>query len=230
VTDVARFPERVERAWVRFIGRRRLSAFERALADPELVSLRQELVKVDGRIAELEERHQRGEPDRPTIATLRREVETALGWLSVDDGETIPTTLADRLGRARDRLTQMSMVLEQAGTDYALWDEVKDLLERRRRLADTERKFEELHKLMIPAAQFTLLMDDVHAALEAVLPRDAQLRLLQELRARLNAERRDERKLVRTTLPSSYLLEDGAAPAEDEADEPGAMELERDGS
>lgn len=203
--DQTREQERIDRAWVKFIGKRRLSQFERALTDPDLISLKQEIIKLDLRIAELEERFEDGEVSRPTGDQMKSLIEDALVALDGDD-----------LDAARTALTRAQAQLERAQERDHIWDQVLDVMERRRRFADTERKYEELMKVWIPATQLTRLFDDLHAAVEAALPsREDQLKVLYEVRSRLNGDRRGKTDLIPLKLPGSFLVAP-AAPGQDQ--------------
>lgn len=206
-----------EREWVRAIGRRRLTAFERALSDPDLVSLRQELVKVDLRIAELHARARRGESKE--------------GWRAVHaQALEIDAALADSepdVDKAREHAARLLAAAQGSFADESLWDEVKALIELRRKLSDTERKYEELHKLLIPHTQMVRVFDELHGAIESTIEdRGLQLRLIHELRRRLDGEaRRAEAPL---SLPPAYAAGD-APPDPEDPDYEVAVEPEPDG-
>jgi hypothetical protein len=187
------------RDWTTILGRRRLTQFERALMDPDLVSLRQELVKLDLRIAEIEERGRRGESDKAwnLVNKLANRINDTLA------GETLGEKQIERL---RDYAQQLSTVAQEGVGDYAMWKEITDLMELRRKTADTERKYEELHKVLIPATQLTVLFDELYGAIEEVVPdRGMQLKLLMEVRGRLNGEVRARRAAIPIVLPEAYL-------------------------
>lgn len=191
--------ERYRREWARLIGKRRLDAFERALCDPDLVSMKQELAKLDLRITELEERAQKGESRGAWshVKNFAREIQTCLV------GDDPKTWEADKV---KDLTARLEACANQGLDDFALWDEVKDLIERRRKISDTERKYEEFHKLLIPAAEIARMFDDLHAAIEAILPdRETQRALFHEVRVRLNADRRSAAAVIPLQLPSAFL-------------------------
>ncbi len=185
-----------ERAWTRHVGRRKLAAFERGISDPELVSMRQELVKLDLRIDELEERAKQHE-SRGSWARVKQ--------LTGDLDRELEKETPD-LNRIKDTRRELVEVTTGRLGDYSLWDDITALIEQRRRISDTERKFEELHQLLIPAARLSLLFDDLHHAIETVIPdRGIQLQLLQELRVRLNGDPRAPRQLLpASVLPTAY--------------------------
>lgn len=210
-----------ERAWVKQIGRRRLSDFQRALLDPQLVSMRQELAKIDGRIADLERRAQEGESlvGWSTVQGLVQD----LGLLEIGDLDE-----DTRTARRRELLEKLERATTAGVNDYRLWEEVKDLLELRRKIADTERKYEELHQLLIPYAQMVLLFDHLKQAIEYVLPdRAVQRALLHEVYVRCNGDARDVRQLTPLALPQSFAAS-AAAPGDDDAAEPEPLADEPD--
>jgi hypothetical protein len=185
------------RAWAQLLTKRRLAAFERALLDPELVSMRQELVKIDQRIAELEAAQDAGMPDHQGWQDLEAGLNQAV-FLLKDDPPNAAGALA--------ALERAQAVAAQGARDVATWEMIVLLLEQRRKIADTERKYEELYKLLIPAANLTLMFDDLHAAIEHVIQdRAIQLKLLGELRARLNGDPRARKDSIPIVLPEAYL-------------------------
>jgi hypothetical protein len=193
------------REWAKAIGRRRLDAFERALTDPDLVSMKQELAKLDLRVADLEARAAKGESRSAwgRLRALATELEIRAAQPEPDAG-----ALSGLAG-------QIVSVSREGLDDFTLWDEVKVLVELRRRIADTERKYEELHKVLIPAAQVVRLFDDLHAAIEACVPERAmQLALLQEVRARVNGDARRKAAVVPIMLPAAYDPDDAAPDVE----------------
>ena len=189
------------RAWTKVLTRRRLSEFERAILDPELTSLRQELVKVDLRIAELEERARKGETKDSwarTCAAVDRLRE------ATDGAEPVPD-----LEKIRALVGELTTLCSGGLNDRELWSEIGPLMERRRRLTATELKREELMKVSIPMAKVVLFFDQLHGVIESVLTdRETQLRLLHALRLRFNEEN-DVRSAVPLRLPAAYDL--GAA-------------------
>jgi len=208
--------QRYARAYARHVGTRELSHVEKALADPDLVSLRVELVKVDNRALELEERHKRSTLDLPTAEIIQAKI---------SDVQTRLEALADRLkdtealAGVNGVLNSMAEALDRVEADHVLWSELKQLIELRRRLSDTERKYEELHKYLIPASRLSLVFDRLLGAVQAVLPDPAiQRALLVELRRRMNQSTPgDPRERVPVELPASYLLAAAVVDAGDEA-------------
>ena len=185
------------REWAKLVGKRRLDAFERALTDPDLVSLKQELVKIDLRIADLEERARKGE-SRGAWHHVKKFAEAFDAELNAPAG---PLPDLDKL---RDLTARLAATADQGEQDWETWDEVIKLIELRRRVSDTERKFEELRNYKVPATEVLRLLDDLHAAVEAVIT-DRQIRyeIFNEVRLRANGE--TARAKVPITLPAAYL-------------------------
>jgi hypothetical protein len=188
--------ERVLREWTKFVGKRRLTAFERALSDPELISLKQEIAKLDLRIADLEERAHKGESRGAWhhVKVFARELNKAL------TNDPVNVDKALELSAGLDQCAQQGL------DDFKLWDEIERLIELRRKMVDTERKYEEFNKLLIPASALARLFDDLLYAIEAVIPeRTTQRALLHEVRVRLDGEQRRATALVPIELPAAYV-------------------------
>lgn len=209
--------EKYRREWARLFARRRLDAFERALLDPELVSMKQELVKLDMRISDLEERAKKGESRGAWhhVKAFAKEILRTCGS---------ETDLPD-LDKMRDLATRLEACAHQGLDDFAVWDELKELIELRRKISDTERKYEELHKLLIPAAELGRMFDDLHAAIEQhVLDRVLQRAIFNEVRMRLNGDRKSG-SLIPAQLPAAFVAAD-APTHTDAGDDPVSVETE----
>lgn len=187
-----------DREWLRSVGRRRLTAIEKALADPELVSLRCEIAKIDLRIAELDERAQDGET-RDSWVRLAAMAKHLLEQIA-------NTPFADDKSEAnlRNSALEIQMLADAPLDEFKHWDEIKDLIERRRRLAATEQKWEKLQKVLIPASRLTLFFDNLHEAIYAIINDEkVRLALLNEVRVRLNGDAR--KNLTPIELPPAYV-------------------------
>lgn len=210
--------EKYERAWVKALARRPLTAFERALQDPQLVSLRQELALVDDRVAELHQRAATGEA--PVRWRRAQEVAHRLARLL----DEVPIDRA-RVDHARDELLALA---DEAAAERAAWDETTTLIELRRRLADTERKYEEQQQLLVPVGQLLFLFDNLHHAIEAVIPdRALQVTLLRLVREKCNRDFAPRgQPPVTLALPEAYVA--AGAAAEPAAGEGGASAVEHE--
>jgi len=186
------------------IGRRYLTAFEKAILDPKLVSMRQELALLDARIAELKDRQQLAESRGQwrTVLDITARLTAAL-----EPGAQRPPDI----DRATELATDLYDTARAGVSDYEIWEEIKDLIERRRRIADSERKYEEMEQKLIPITQLVLMFDKLREAIDAVIPdRGMQLQLIQEVRVRCNDEPYDLRARTPLVLPASYLADDSA--------------------
>ena len=191
---------RYDREWMKSVGKRRLSAIERALSDPELVSLRCELVKIDMRIADLDERSKDGE----SRAGWRKLNALLLTLLDKINTAAIPDEASEKA--IRDTQREMASIVSGALDEFSHWEELKDLIERRRRLAATEQNWEKLQKVLIPASRLTLFFDNFHEAIYAVINDEhVRLQLLNELRVRLNGDSRKYKQAVPIELPPAYV-------------------------
>lgn len=199
------------REWSKILGRRRLDAFERAIADPDLVSLKQELALIDLRADDVRRQAVVGASEQ-AWQEVKLMARTLTELLEQPDEKV-------ELAKLREVVVGLAQTVERGLDEWRVWDELKDLIERRRRLADTERKYEEMKHLLVPVAELALLFDDLHAAIEAVivLP-ELRRALLHELRVRINDDPDSRNALRSVRLPASYLVE---LPASHDAGEGG---------
>jgi hypothetical protein len=98
--------------------------YQASLADPELLVLREEISLVDARVHDLLERVETGESGAIWRA-LRKELDTLNATPDVSETAKLQTVAA---------------LIDQGVADYDAWDEVNRWVERRRRLAESERK------------------------------------------------------------------------------------------
>lgn len=103
---------------------RLVGKYEAAISDSELISVREEVGLVDARVSEL-------------LGRLDSK-ESASHWLQLKGlVERFRSGDPSKRQQAAEDLSDWST---EALTDYAVWGEVLDLVERRRKLADTESK------------------------------------------------------------------------------------------
>jgi hypothetical protein len=163
------------RDWTSHFGKRRLELFERAVHDPNLVSLRAEIAKIDLRISEIE--------------SEALENETASNWKDVRE---LVATLASELdskanpvpdlGAIREMVLGLKAVTERGPSKADVWRQILPLIQERRKLAEAERRYEELHDFLIPAAALGLLFDDLHGVLDrSVSDKTTRLNIIQDL-------------------------------------------------
>lgn len=121
----------------RYLPERMLPQYLAAQQDPELLNLRWEIGLVDARTADLLTRVDSGEAGAhwAQLDALRRQFEEAQL-----KGNRVGTALA-----VKDVMT----LIAQGATDFAAWDEIIGLIEKRRRLVESERKrLVEMHQLV----------------------------------------------------------------------------------
>jgi hypothetical protein len=111
----------------KYLPDRLLGRYQEALADPELLSLRDDVALVDGRLTELFEQLDTGRSEAlwEELQEAYRELTRAIG--------TQDTT------RLRAQLTRLGDLLDQGASDHVLWQEIVELQEHKRRLGESER-------------------------------------------------------------------------------------------
>ena len=176
------------------------------------MSLKQELVKIDLRITDLEERARKGE-SRGAWEHVKNFAK------ALDEELNASANALPDLDKMRDPTARLAQCADQGEQEWETWDEVVKLIEMRRKLSDTERKFEELRNYKVPATEVLRLLDDLHAAVEAIVTdRQTRYAIFNEVRIRANGE--TARSKVPVNLPVAYL----AHPAPDEGGADGEAE------
>jgi hypothetical protein len=130
-------------------------AYERALADPDLLALRSELALVDVRIDDLLQGLGRGES-----TDLWERLGAALEPLETAQREGDAATACAALGELLD-------VVHEGTAVGATWAAIFDALERRRRLAETERRRVEALQATLTAEEALALIGAVAASVKA---------------------------------------------------------------
>lgn len=124
----------------------RLAArLQEASVDPDLISMRQEIALVDARTNE--------------VLSRLDSKEAAAHWMQLKD-----LVEQFRLGTATQRIQAaeaLSTWSTEALSDYAVWAEVLDLMERRRKLAETESKRLAAMGQFLTASQAMVLLASV---------------------------------------------------------------------
>lgn len=144
---------RYARGYADIVPKRLVERYEAALNDRQALSMRAELALIDARLADMLARVDSGESGslwkslRETWRTLERAQRQ-------QDAEKVAESLV-RVGE----------LIRRGYTDSVAWREVGDLIERRRRLAESERKREleakEIMRIDEGLALVSLLMDAV---------------------------------------------------------------------
>lgn len=127
------------------------AAFEEAMDDPALGSLRKAIALCEERIAALMTRLKSGEHADSWTAALT----TCRGAMQAED-----------LAQMRVRLEQLEAVLLQGVVDDATWAQLFDAFEQRRRLTDTEGKNAERMHRILTAEQAKAFMAAVLGSLQ----------------------------------------------------------------
>lgn len=130
----------------KYVPNRMAERYELAVSDPELLNLSEEIALVDARVSDVLSRVDSGESGRRwrELGRLRGEF---LAAQRRQDQERMAEVLADILNGVR------------AGqADFEAWAEVVDLLERRRRLVESEQKRRMAMHLVVKVEEATQAM------------------------------------------------------------------------
>jgi hypothetical protein len=130
----------------RFVPSRLLARYRDAEHDPELTSLRDELALVDARLADLLGRVDTGESSARWWALMKAHRAFKRAKASGD----VP--------RMQEALADIEMHLDAGGQDYDAWHDVCELIEKRRKLCDSETRRLVTLQQMISAEQALLLV------------------------------------------------------------------------
>ena len=125
---------------------RLLADYERALQDSDLLELRSEIALLDSRLSDLLQRVDTGEAG-------------AL-WKQLNHlyDDFIEASRREDRSTANRALVSMQDIIQRGRDDYAAWDEVKAVIEDRRRLVETERKRMLDMQLMVRSDRFMLFV------------------------------------------------------------------------
>jgi hypothetical protein len=130
----------------RFLPSRLLARYREAEKDTELTSLRSELALVDARLADLLSRVDTGESGARWWALLRAHRAFKRARTSAD------------VAAMQEALIAIEMHLDAGTQDYEAWYDVCELIEQRRKLADSETRRLVTLQQMISAEQAMLLI------------------------------------------------------------------------
>ena len=131
----------------KYLPRRMLPRYLESRDDPELLNQRWEIGLLDARSADLLGRVDTGEAGTAwaTLDELRRRFEEA--------------QLKGRTRDSANAVQEMMVLVGRGASDFAAWDEVIGLVEKRRRLVESERKrMVEMHQVV--AVERALVMVD----------------------------------------------------------------------
>jgi hypothetical protein len=130
----------------RFVPSRLLAHYRDAENDPELTSVRSELALVDARLADLLSRVDTGESGARWWALLKAHRAFRHAKASGD------------ITKMQEALAALETHLAAGGQDYESWHDVCELIEQRRKLADSETRRLVTLQQMISAEQAMLMM------------------------------------------------------------------------
>jgi hypothetical protein len=125
---------------------RLLAKYRQAEKDPDLTSLRSELALVDARLADLLSRVDTGESGALWQAVLKAHREFRRYKTTGD------------LAGMREALTELESRIDAGVLDYQAWAEIQELIETRRKLAESESRRLATLQQTITAEQAMLLM------------------------------------------------------------------------
>jgi len=130
-------------------------SFLTSISDPEILSVRSELGLVDSRVVELIERITTGESQ--SLLT------TIINMVQVIRAEA--KRAAPDVGKIADDADALDVFLQSRANDESAWTDIRETIESRRRLTDTERKLLEMKQANVDAKQLnaiiTLLLQSI---------------------------------------------------------------------
>lgn len=107
---------------------RLLARYEQAQTDPDLLALREEVVLLDARLADVLSRVDTGES-----GALWKQARQAMHAF-------LRARVAGKKKEMHEALTALEDVITRGAADYAAWDEIASVIEQRRKLVESERK------------------------------------------------------------------------------------------
>ena len=124
----AALPQFKHGRYARSLPERLAGRYEEAAADPELLSLREDVALLDTRLSQLISRADTGE--------------SAEAWSRVQKAlkDLRKAEVGGKPDRKREARFALEDAIEQGGRDIEVWAEIGDHLERRRKLTESERK------------------------------------------------------------------------------------------
>jgi hypothetical protein len=110
----------------KYVPRRLLAKYEAAEQDPDLLSMRAEIALLDSRLQELLQRVHSGESGQM--------------WRMLSDEIAQLLQNRDDPDRATVHINNLISIVRRGNADYAAWNELRSVVDQRRRLVDAERK------------------------------------------------------------------------------------------
>lgn len=115
-----------------------LDAYRDASGDPDLISLREDIIVLDARVASMLQRVESGE----SMQTLEDIREKWQAYKIASRNKTNKQGIRDTFNALEDAITSVY-------TDHAAWKDIEDTIDRKRRLiADERKRLVDLHQVM----------------------------------------------------------------------------------
>lgn len=140
-------PSTVTGRWSKDLPTRMAARYAEALSDGELIALRDELALTDARLSDLLGKVETGE-----AGDLWRDLRDAKVAFSAARGDS---------AKAAPYLAQILSLIDRGARDWMVWNDIGNTIERRRRIAETERKRLEAMQNSMTAEQAMLLLGAV---------------------------------------------------------------------
>lgn len=154
----------------KYLPPRLLASYQAAIADPELLNLRDELALTDARLNDLLERADTGESGE-TWRTLASE------WGAYQDALSKGND-----SEAGEHAGQIAFCIFHGRSDAAIWSEIQGVIEQRRRLAESEQKRLVNMQAMVTSEQvMTLVAALAHSVNTHVTDRKAKAAISADL-------------------------------------------------
>jgi len=136
---------------------RLLARYEAASRDPELLNVRQDIALLDSRISDL-----LGRVDVPGSGQIFKQAREAFrGFRDALERNDTETT--------RIHLQTLDRLLTQGAGDYAAWEEIRQNLDQRRKLVDTEMRRQEKMGQIVTAEQLVAFLNSVASIAKRVI-------------------------------------------------------------
>lgn len=155
---------------------RMIATYEGAKLDPDLLALQDEVALIDARLVDLLKRVDTGESG----ATWK-----AVGETFRDYQHALHSTKTDAKKDASDLLHELHMLIIDGASDEAAWSEVRNVLEQRRKLVESERKRLVELQMVVSADQAMLMVRSLVASVREHVRDPAILRAITDDLARL---------------------------------------------
>jgi hypothetical protein len=138
----------------KFLPSRLFAAYQHAAHDPELMSLRRDIALTDARIVDLLKRVDTGE-----AGAIWREAQAAMAKFRLEQAK-------NHVDGMMLAITQVERLISKGAGDYAVWGEIAELIEQRRKLVESEaRRLREAHD-SLTAEQAMALLAQVVATIQ----------------------------------------------------------------